>query len=109
MKKPYGQGAAMKIYVAGKITGDSGYRLKFDRYASVQRRADNIVLNPAILPAGLEHHEYLHICFAMIDTADCVHFLRDWRESKGTRIEHDYCRQNGKSVFYVLEDMGEKA
>jgi hypothetical protein len=99
----------MKLYIAGKITGDSGYRLKFDRYASLQRRAGNIVLNPAILPAGLEHHECLHICLSMIDVADCVQFLQDWRESKGARIEHDYCQQNGKSVFYVMEGINEKA
>jgi hypothetical protein len=89
----------MKIYIAGKITGDERYRLKFDAYASAQRKAGNVVLNPAVLPGGLEHHEYLHICFAMIDVADCVHFLADWEESKGALMEHEYCRSNGKSVF----------
>jgi hypothetical protein len=99
----------VKIYIAGKITGDNNYRLKFDRYASTQRKAGNVVLNPTILPAGLDHYEYLHICLAMIDVADCVHFLKDWRESEGARVEHDYCQQNGKSVFYVLENVDEKA
>jgi hypothetical protein len=94
----------MKIYIAGKITGDERYRLNFDTYASLQKRAGNIVLNPAVLPGGLEHHEYLHICYAMIDVADCVHFLADWRESKGERMEHEYCLDYGKSVLYVLED-----
>jgi hypothetical protein len=45
----------------------------------------------------------------MIDVAECVHFLADWKESKGARMEHDYCRDNGKSIFYVSEDTHEKA
>jgi hypothetical protein len=92
----------MKIYIAGKITGDKHYRQKFDKYASEQKKAGNVVLNPAVLPCGMAQHEYLHICFAMIDVADCVHFLEDWRKSNGAQTEHDYCRDNGKPVIYVF-------
>lgn len=40
----------MKIYIAGKITGDQGYQAKFRRAAAGLRMCGNIVLNPAELP-----------------------------------------------------------
>lgn len=42
----------MKIYIAGKITGDQGCQAKFQRAAVGLRMCGNIVLNPAELPGG---------------------------------------------------------
>ena len=41
----------MKVYLAGKITGDTRYRAKFRDAAKVLEAAGYVVLNPAILPA----------------------------------------------------------
>ncbi len=87
----------MKIYIAGKITGDSDYRAKF---ADAQRQIEaqgHIVLNPAALPEGMEPKDYMRICFAMIDVADEVWFLPRWAESEGAAIEWRYCR-------YIFKD-----
>lgn len=81
----------MKIYIAGKITGDPDYRAKF---ADAQRQIEaqgHIVLNPATLPEGMEPKDYMRICFAMIDVADAVVFLPDAAESAGARLEMAYC------------------
>ena len=81
----------MKIYIAGKITGDQDYRAKF---ADAQRQIEaqgHIVLNPATLPEGMEPKDYMRICFAMIDVADAVVFLPDAAESAGARLEMAYC------------------
>lgn len=81
----------MKIYIAGKITGDPDYRAKF---ADAQRQIEaqgHIVLNPATLPEGMEPKDYMRICFAMIDVADAVVFLPDAAESAGARLEMTYC------------------
>jgi len=86
----------MKIYLAGKITNDPNYRRKFDKEASLLKSNGHIVLNPAILPKGMAHHEYMHICFAMIDVADYLCFLPDWKDSKGAVMEYEYAQQNGK-------------
>jgi hypothetical protein len=40
----------------------------------------------------------------MIDCADCVVLLPDWRESDGTRLERDYAEKIGKEV--VVADQG---
>ena len=44
----------MKVYIAGKITGNQGYQAKFRRAAAGLRMCGNIVLNPAELPEGME-------------------------------------------------------
>ena len=47
----------MKIYLAGKISGDDGYQEKFARAA--QKFAGHEVLNPAELPEGMEKADYM--------------------------------------------------
>ena len=82
----------MKIYIAGKITGDPNYKEKFSAEAEKLERAGNIVLNPATLPEGMKPEDYMRICFAMIDSADIVSFLPDAEESEGARLEKEYCK-----------------
>lgn len=82
----------MKIYIAGKITGDPDYRAKF---ADAQRQIEaqgHIVLNPATLPEGMEPGDYMRICFAMIDAADEVRFLPCSIFSNGANLEYTYCK-----------------
>lgn len=81
----------MKVYIAGKITGDPGYR---DKFAAVEIQLfwqGHTVRNPAELPRGMSREDYMRICFAMIDVADVVVFLPDAAESAGARLEREYC------------------
>ena len=88
----------MKIYIAGKITGDENYREKFAK-AQVQLQKDgHIVLNPAVMPEGLTKAEYMKLCFSMIDIADQVVFLTGWQDSEGAQLEEQYCRYVGKTI-----------
>ena len=64
----------MKIYIAGKITGEPKYKEKF--------------------PA-----DYMRICFAMIDTADAIYLLKGWYSSSGASIERNYAMYTGKSIL----------
>ena len=81
----------MKVYIAGKITGDPNYRKKFKDAAADITRGGHILLNPADLPKGMRPKDYMRICFAMIDVADAVVFLPDAAESAGARLEMAYC------------------
>lgn len=95
----------MKIYIAGKIYGDPNFRKKF---AAAQKTLEmegggNVVLNPAILPDGLTVAEYMRICFAMIDVADVVVFLPDWRRSGGAQLEKAYCDYTEKP-YRIMEE-----
>ena len=88
----------MKVYIAGKITGDPNYREKFGKAARLLAKDGCIVLNPATLPEGLNQAEYMRICLAMLDCADTVYLLKDWKESEGARIELAYARKVVKAV-----------
>jgi len=90
----------MKVYLAGKITDDPNYKAKFAR-ATYKFPADTVI-SPAVLPSkGLSKGDYMRICFAMIDSADVVAFLPDWKESLGATVEHEYCQYIGKPILYI--------
>ena len=93
-----------KIYIAGKITGDPEYKAKFEAAAEAYKKKGYTVLNPAVLPAGLLPADYMKICFAMIDTADEVAFLPDFKQSAGAEVEHAYCCYIDKNIRHYEDD-----
>lgn len=92
----------MKIYIAGKIAGDQEYREKFGKAAKALHDQGHTVLNPAILPEGLEQADYMRICLAMLDSADLAVFLPDYQESAGAMVEWAYCQRIGKPCEILL-------
>lgn len=96
----------MKIYIAGKITGDKKYRAKFREAARNLEALGHVVLNPAILPDGLEQVDYMRICLAMLEAADLAVFFPDFRESAGAMVEWGWCQRTGKNCALYLEALG---
>jgi hypothetical protein len=91
----------MKIYIAGKITGDPDYYRKFQDAALKVRMAGNVVITPTCLPDNLgSHADYMHCRYALIDVSDSVYFLKDWKDSPGATDEHRYACHTGKRIFY---------
>ncbi len=91
----------MKVYIAGKITGDSTYREKFQRAQKALEGEGFIVLNPAVLPEGMLSSDYTRICFAMMECADVVAFLPDYDQSRGAQLEWAYCQYTEKTTMYM--------
>jgi nucleoside 2-deoxyribosyltransferase len=89
----------MKIYLAGKITGDENYREKFRKQEEQLQGEGHIVLSPARLPEGLKNEEYMRICAAMMSVADCVAFIPNWEESHGAQVEYAWCKYVGKPMM----------
>lgn len=89
-----------KAYIAGKITCDDDYKAKFNAAEKVLTDSGYLVMNPAILPLGFSHGDYLHICLAMVDIVDVVFLLPDWIYSEGAKIEKDHAERYGKKVKY---------
>lgn len=86
------------VFISGRISGDPGYKAKFNE---AQYRLENVgfkVLNPAWMPQGLSNAEYMRMCFSMIDVADVVVLLPDWKYSPGARLEEQYCDYTHKPV-----------
>ena len=94
----------MKIYLAGKITGDPGYKEKFRRQARKLERLFGPVINPALRPEGLSTEDYMQLSIAELGRADAAVFLPDWEQSEGARLEHGYCQYVGKPVLYLREE-----
>ena len=94
----------MKIYIAGKIAGDPDYKEKFAAYAKAIGVGGDVALNPATIPEGLPVADCMRICFAMIDVADTVLFLPDWKQSGGAQLEMEYCKYTGKPFNIPKEE-----
>lgn len=92
---------AGKCYIAGKISGDKNYRKKFKAAERAMQDEGYIVLNPAELPEGMLPGDYMRICLAMLDTADVVAMLPDWRDSKGANVEFAYAQYTGLPILFL--------
>lgn len=93
----------MKIYISGKITGFDGFKQKFEEAEKWLKDINHShsIMNPAVLNSGFEHHEYMHICYAMIDVCEAILMLDNWSDSKGAIMELDYALKNDKRVIYM--------
>ena len=89
----------MKIYIAGKLTGDPYYKAKFARAAADIADAGHTPINPALQPEGMSNADYMRISFAQLDSADAVAFLPDWEDSTGARLEHLWVEYTGKPTY----------
>ena len=90
----------MKIYLSGKITGNDNYREEFNSARMDLLYKSTAVLNPAILPGGLEYGDYMDICFAMVRVCDAIYMLTNWKDAPGAKLEHDYAKSIGKEIIY---------
>lgn len=70
----------MKIYIAGKITGDRKYRAKLREAAKTLEALGHVVLNPATLP--------------------------DYQESAGAMVEWAWCQRTGKDCALYMDVKG---
>lgn len=83
-----------KVYIAGPMTGIPDFNRKaFNDMAGLLRSRGHIVLNPAILPDGLEQHEYMDITIAMLRCSDTVCLLEGWTGSEGAKAEAALARK----------------
>lgn len=92
-----------KVYIAGRISGNAGYKEEFAAAAAFYEERGFVVLNPAVLPGGMEAADYARICAAMIDSADAVAMLPDWEMSLGARLEKAYAEYIRRGVIFHEE------
>lgn len=94
-----------KIYIAGPMTGYPDLnRPAFSAAAEYLEGLGAKVMNPAILPDGWEHQDYMSIAIPMMMTCNTVAFLPGWQESKGANME--FTRSRAFALVQVSLDMG---
>lgn len=101
--KHWEKGEALKIYIAGKITGSTNYRETFDKKQKELEEKGYIVINPSkldnVLGDDFIHNDYMHVCYSLIDLCDCIYLMSNWRDSKGAMLEHAYAVSKEKDIW----------
>ena len=113
-----------KVFISGKITGDPNYPFKFESACLVVSREKFfnehgsaelsykyghfgfVPVSPADLtlldmPIGLySWHVCMAVCLWHLMGCSYVYFLRDWQQSRGSRIEHRVAKFLRKRIIY---------
>ncbi|ELO6028313.1 DUF4406 domain-containing protein [Salmonella enterica] len=97
------------VFICGPMTGYENY----NRDAFMRKEMELIdygatVLNPAMLPDGLEHGQYLTITRGMIRVSDVICLLPGWENSEGAKREVVYAMRRNIWPMWLDEECREK-
>ena len=99
----------MKIFISGPMSGLPNFnRDAFNAEAHRLLGLGHVALNPAILPDGLEQHEYMAICIEMVKMADQLVMLPHWERSAGARAEHALAIKLGKAIILPVPHLADE-
>lgn len=94
-----------KIYLAGKVTGDPCYKMKFE--AGVKHLEDlgwkrEDIVNPAqLVPGDTPWLKAMWKCLWLMRRCEWVAMLPNWKESRGAKIEHLVAKLRLKWIIYI--------
>ncbi|MFB5948408.1 DUF4406 domain-containing protein [Klebsiella pasteurii] len=90
----------MIVYIAGPMTNLPDFnRPAFFAAADRLLDAGDIPLNPAVLPSGLSQADYMAICMAMLQRAEAIYLLDNWKSSDGAVAEYHLAYKLGLKVL----------
>lgn len=96
----------MKIYISGAITNNPNYKEDFERAEDyLQREYPKAeIINPALvnsfLPKSTTHEEYMKMSFLMLDMADSILMMKNWKTSCGASQEYGYALGKDKIILF---------
>lgn len=97
-------GGRMRVYISGKITGNSNYMEEFSRAQTYLEEKGYAVCNPAAtcatLPLETKYEEYMKIALTMLNMCDAIYMLLSWKDSNGAKIEHEKAMEKGMILLY---------
>lgn len=93
-----------RIYISGGITGIPDYMSIFEKVEKRLTAQGYAVINPAKinanLPTDTTYEGYMHVSFALIDTADAVYMMKNWQWSRGATREKAYAESKEMNIVY---------
>jgi len=89
----------MKIYIAGKITGNPYYREQFKAAEDRLTAQGHIVINP-VMADGFEYEQYIIIGLLKLTMCEAIYLLENWQNSEGAKLEKHYAEVLGKDILY---------
>lgn len=93
----------MIIYIAGKITGNKDYLKQFNEAKELLTAQGHTAINPCETE-GLKYKDYIDIGLAKLSKCEAAYFLKNWRDSQGAKLEHDYAQTVGLKIYYEGKD-----
>ncbi len=84
----------MKVYIAGKITGNPDYIKQFAEAEEELKASGHTVLNP-VKNKGFSYKEYIDMGLCELMKCDGIYLLDGWQESSGARLEFLYAMVTG--------------
>ena len=96
------------IFISGKITGEPIskciHKFMYARnYIYQTFGANTDIKNPLKLEGihfGISHEEAMKICLETLKDCTHIYILKDWEQSKGAIMEHDFAKENGIKIIY---------
>ena len=77
----------MRVYIAGKITGNPDYEDQFAEAENKLRAGGYDPINPAANPEQPSWVEYMKQSLKQLLTCDAIALLDGWQQSKGASLE----------------------
>lgn len=101
---------AVKVFISGKITGEpiDECIYKFgDAWLDIAGEEKEDQTIEKVIPLWLEgihfgvsHKEAMEICLEALKDCSHIYMLKDWKESKGAMMEHQFAMDNGIKIIY---------
>ncbi len=96
----------MRVYIAGKITGEDLAECK-EKFLTAEKEfkynfQSSIVVNPMSLPHNHDKNwkSYMRECIKALVDCDAILMLKDYKESKGAKIELSIAEKLGLLTFF---------
>ena len=102
----------MKIYISGAISNTDDYMERFAKAEKELTEQGYSVVNPAKvnaqLPEDTSYDEYMKMCFCMLDMADAIFMISNWKTSCGASQEYGYALAKNMIIMFEKEIANEQ-
>lgn len=97
------------VYISGKIGGLEPLQAQghFNRAANELAAHHNFnpkkIINPLCLNDDFPAFEYEHFMkldLCLVEIADIVYMLNNWRDSNGAKEEYEHAKKHGKKIMF---------